>query len=341
MSSVNNLVIVGSGPAAWTAAIYASRALLSPIVLSGEQGGGQLMFTTEVENFPGFELGIKGPDLMSIIRKQAQRFGTRVIEKEATAVIKKQKTKNNDQSTFLVSYGGVAQIETQSVIIATGAKANTLRLPGEDRLMGRGVGTCAVCDAPFYKDKKLVFVIGGGDSAVEEAIELSKFAQKVIVLVRSDALRASAIMKKYIKDIQNVEIWYKSEAKEYKGDQQLESVSITRDGKQEDIPADGLFYAIGHTPATEFLRNSGVQIDDKGYIKTYIDYGFGSLLPSSLNPIPSVLFPTSTSLFGIFAAGDCVDPRYRQAIIAAGAGCMAALDAEKWLLTNSSSSSTF
>lgn len=358
----HNLIIVGSGPAAWTAAIYAGRALLSPIVLAGEQGGGQLMFTTEVENYPGFEHGILGPDLMAAMRKQAERFGAKIIEKDAISlsVIGSQfsvvcsgsvgfqsvgqKPENrkltNLEPTRLQSPSAIAdggqetengkQITGHAVILATGATANTLKLPGEDRLMGRGVGTCAVCDAPFYKGKDTVFVIGGGDSAVEEATALAKFAEKVILVVRSDSLRASEIMKNRIKSYANIQIWYKSQVKEFIGEKKLEKVRIERTGTVEDVAADGVFYAIGHTPSTGWLQGSGVEIDEKGYIKTHIDYGFGSLLTTN-NEQRITVFPTSTSVPGIFAAGDCVDPRYRQAITASGFGAMAALDAEKWL----------
>lgn len=344
----HNLIIVGSGPAAWTAAIYAGRALLSPIVLAGEQGGGQLMFTSEVENYPGFERGILGPDLMAAMRKQTERFGAKIIEKNAISlsVIGSQFSVVCSGSVGFQSVGSKPinrqltndkpktengkQITGHAVILATGATANTLKLPGEDRLMGRGVGTCAVCDAPFYKGKDTVFVIGGGDSAVEEATALAKFAEKVILVVRSDSLRASEIMKNRIKSYANIQIWYKSQVKEFIGEKKLEKVRIERTGTVEDVAADGVFYAIGHTPSTGWLQGSGVEIDEKGYIKTHIDYGFGSLLTTN-NEQRITVFPTSTSVPGIFAAGDCVDPRYKQAITAAGFGCMAALDAQKWL----------
>lgn len=328
--NIKDLVIIGSGPAGWTAATYASRALLSPVVLAGEQGGGQLMFTTDVENYPGFKLGIKGPDLMQTMRAQAERFGAKVIEKNATSI-------QQDGSHFNVFYdnAGSENLSTRAVIVATGAKANTLKLPGEDRLMGRGVGTCAVCDAPFYKGKGTVFVVGGGDSAMEESLSLAKFANQVILLVRSDTLKASIIMTNRVKNTKNIKIWYKSSAKSFIGDRNLEKVQIDREGKIEEISADGLFYAIGHTPETEFLKPLGIQTNEKGYIKTHINYGFGTLNQSTSptdGQSTTVFYPTSTSLPGIFAAGDCVDPRYRQAITAAGYGCMAALDAEKWLL---------
>lgn len=355
----HNLIIIGSGPAAWTAAIYASRALLSPIVLGGEQGGGQLMFTSDVENYPGFEHGIQGPDLMAAMRKQAERFGARVIERDAISlsVIGSQFSVVCSGSVGFQSVGSKPinrqltndkpktengkQITGRAVIIATGARANTLKLPGEDRLMGRGVGACAVCDAPFYKGKNVVFVIGGGDSAVEEATALAKFAKKVILLVRSDSLRASEIMKNRIKSYANIQIWYKSQVKEFIGEKKLEKVRIERTGTVEDIAADGLFYAIGHTPSTGWLNGSGVEIDEKGYILTLFSQTIGlqtsdirlseQFGPKSEVRSPRSEFPTMTSVPGIFAAGDCVDPCYRQAITAAGFGAMAALDAERWL----------
>ena len=212
------------------------------------------------------------------------------------------------------------QITAKSIILATGASAITLKLPGENRLMGRGVGTCAVCDAPFYKGKDTVFIIGGGDSAIEEAMEISKFVSNVIVLVRKDSMRASPIMQKRIKSAQNIKIWYKSQAIEFIGDKKLEKIKVNKDGVIAEFPADGLFYAIGHTPATKWLEGSGVKLDENGYIIT-----------NNQQLTTNNYYPTSTSLPGIFAAGDCVDFRYRQAIVAAGQGCMAALDAQKWL----------
>ena len=306
MSEIHPLIIIGSGPAAWTAAIYAARAQLSPVVLAGEQGGGQLMLTTRIENYPGFPEGILGPELMAGMRRQAEGQGAEVIDKNATNL----ETQNYN---FKLKTSDGAEIMARSIIIASGATANTLRIPGEDRLMGRGVGTCAVCDAPFYKGKDRVFVIGGGDSAMEEAGELAKFVKKVVILVRKDTMRASAIMVNRIKRLQNVEIWYKSEVKEFLGEKRLEKVRIAREGKEEVLTVGGAFYAIGHTPATGWLAGSGVEMDETGYIKTN----------NSL--------PTMTSLAGVFAGGDCVDPKYKQAITAAGFGAMAALDAQRWL----------
>lgn len=336
------------------------------------------MLTTKVENFPGFADGIMGPDLMAAMRQQAEKLGVEIIEKNATSLSK------NPKGELIVTVGGVVRAgsptsassesandavgrgeakrqnpensySVRAAIIATGASAITLNLPGEDRLMGRGVGTCAVCDAPFYKGKDTVFIIGGGDSAIEEASEISKFASEVIILVRKESLRATPILKKRIEATQNIEIWYKSQALELLGDKRLEKVKINKDGKTAEFPADGLFYAIGHTPATGWLQGSGVELDKKGYIKTdflkidnldvfdldtsksrEFDQGVNksSIQDQNFQRSPSSrfsVFPTMTSVSGIFAAGDCVDFRYRQAIMAAGFGAMAALDCQRWL----------
>lgn len=312
MDTKRKLVIIGSGPSAWTAAIYAARAELKPLVLAGEQPGGQLMLTTKVENYPGFADGVMGQDLMAAMRQQAEKLGVEIIDKNATGLKK-------GSEGFLIS---PISLISRSVILSTGAQAITLKLPGEDRLMGRGVGTCAVCDAPFYRGKDTVFIIGGGDSAIEEATEISKFASNVIVLVRKDSMRGSPIMQKRIESAQNIKIWYKSQAIELLGDKKLERVKVNKDGNIAEFPADGLFYAIGHKPATGWLKGSGVKLDANGYIVT------------GAQPITN-FYPTSTSVTGIFAAGDCVDFRYRQAIVAAGQGCMAALDAQWWLENSS------
>ena len=319
------LVIIGSGPAAWTAAIYAARAELKPLVLAGEQPGGQLMLTTKIENYPGFSDGVMGHDLMMAMRQQAEKLGVKIIDQNAIGLKK-------DPSGFSISLTSSDPspfITASAVVIATGAQALTLKLPGENRLMGRGVGTCAVCDAPFYRGKDPVFIIGGGDSAIEEALEISKFASKVIILVRKESMRATPIMQIRIKTSQNIKIWYKSQVIELVGDKKLERVKVNKDGVISEFPADGLFYAIGHSPATKWLEGSGVKLDQNGYIITCdqsCKAGSGSARQPTTNN-----YLTSTSLPGAFAAGDCVDFRYRQAIVAAGQGCMAALDAQKWL----------
>lgn len=334
---VNSVVIIGSGPAAWTAAIYAARALLHPLVIAGEAPGGQLMFTTEVENFPGFKQGILGPTLMEIMQKQAERFGTTLIQGDVVSL-------NSENGIFIIQKGSET-IAASTVIVASGASANTLKLPEENRLMGKGVGTCAVCDAPFYRGKDTVFVVGGGDSAMEEARALAKFARRVIIIVRSDKLKASQIMINHIKDIQNIEIWYKSLATDLIGDKKLERVRIERHGESSEYPADGLFYAIGHTPSTTFLKESGILLDEMGYIITPISSIFSPSVRARTwisqrfsSETTGGEYSTITSVSGIFAAGDCTDPTFRQAVTAAGMGCMAALDAQKWLERHSHSS---
>lgn len=348
MEKNRSLVIIGSGPAAFTAAIYAARAELKPLVLAGEQSGGQLMLTTKVENYPGFADGVMGQDLMAAMKQQAEKLGVEIINQNATGL----KQENGSFSIPLaLSPYPLSLITANAVILATGASAITLKLPGEDRLMGRGVGTCAVCDAPFYRGKDTVFIIGGGDSAIEAASEISKFASKVIILVRKESLRATPVLTKRIEAIQNIEIWYKSQAVELLGDKKLEKVKINKDGAIAEFSADGLFYAIGHKPATEWLRGSGVKVNEKGYIVTPLSSIISensensedrkirksdnqNVGNSGFPSIPSVLnlsYPTMTSLPGIFAAGDCVDFRYRQAIVAAGFGAMAALDCQRWL----------
>lgn len=319
MNNLRNLIIIGSGPAAWTAAIYAARAKLNPLVLAGEQSGGQLMNTALVENFPGFPEGVLGPELMSRMRKQAEKLGVEVLDKNVTAI--KQVNRNSltvnckqKNTEFELRIADNDLRITRTVIVATGAIANTLKLPGEKKLMGRGVGVCAVCDAPFYKDAERVFVIGGGDSAIEEAMALAKYAKEVIILVRKSKMRAAAMMQDHIKQSRNIKIWYKTEVREFIGEKNLQQVKIVKEGKESLCSANGVFYAIGHVPATQFLAGSSIKLDDKGYI----------LIKGGENH-------TTTNIPGVFATGDCVDSVYRQAIVAAGMGCMAALDAQKWL----------
>lgn len=302
--SINRVVVIGSGPAGYTAGIYLARAELAPLILAGEQWGGQLMLTTEVENYPGFSGGIMGPKLMEEMRAQAQRFGAEILDQEVTKV-------DLVRRPFRVN-----EVLAEAVIIATGAKARLLGVPGEDKFMGRGVSTCAVCDAPFYKGKAQVYVVGGGDAAMEEALALSKFAQKVGVIHRREGLKASKIMQRKVEEKGNVELLWNTEVVEIKGDQQARSVVVKNNqtGAVKELVLDGIFMAIGHTPATEIFKNQ-LELDHKGYILTGQDE----------------TYPTMTNIAGVFAAGDVVDWRYRQAVTAAGMGCMAALDAEKWL----------
>lgn len=298
------LIIIGSGPAGYTAGIYAGRAGLKPLLFAGEKSGGQLIYTNVVENWPGADEGITGSELMMKMREQAIKFGTKIIDKDVVKVDFTSKAKAIHLGGEDVSTSEV--FKAQAVIIATGAESSRLHLPGEDRLFGRGVATCAVCDAPFYKDK-IAAVLGGGDSACEESLALTKFAKKVYLIHRRDELRAAKVMAERVKNNLKIEILWKTEVKEILGEQKVEGIKLA-DGRE--IQTDGVFLALGHKPATEIFRGK-MEMDEAGYIKTFNN--------------------TMTSIPGIFAAGDCVDYRYRQAITAAGTGCQAAIDAERWL----------
>ncbi|MDP7086059.1 MAG: thioredoxin-disulfide reductase [Phycisphaerales bacterium] len=312
------VVIIGSGPAGWTAAIYAARADLDPVCLIGVPRtnpapvlpGGQLMLTTEVENYPGFPEGISGPDMMQAFQKQAERFDARVRGVDVVSCDFSSRPFN-----LTTSEGDVVQAE--SVIIATGATANWIGLENELRLAtsGGGVSACAVCDGalPMFRDKPLG-VVGGGDSAMEEASYLAKFASKVYVIHRRDALRASQAMQDRVLSNDKIEMVWNSTVVDVLGDKAIEAVELenTQTGKQSRLDLTGLFVAIGHTPATQFLDGSGITLDDAGYV---------------------VVKGAScrTNIEGVFAAGDVADATYRQAVTAAGMGCRAALDAERWL----------
>ena len=309
------IVIIGSGPAGWTAAVYAARANLNPVVYEGEPSnimvpGGQLMYTTEVENYPGFPSGIKGPDMMALFRKQAERFDTRINMEDITSV-------DFSSHPFHLKTSEDEEIETLAVIIATGARANWINLPNEQRLAhsGGGVSACAVCDGalPAYRDKVLA-VVGGGDSAIEEGLYLTKFASKVIIIHRRDKLRASPIMQERATTNPKIEFKWNSVVIDVLGDKLISGIRLqdTVTKEESDLNCGGLFIAIGHTPNTAFL-GSQVDLDEKGFIAT----------PKS--------WRTATSVEGVFAAGDVMDPYYKQAVSAAGTGCMAALDAERWL----------
>jgi len=307
------LVIVGSGPAGLTAAIYAARADLQPVVvegfMKGGQPGGQLMTTTEVENFPGFPEGVDGPDLISRMRKQAERFGAEFIMEDLDSVdfTNRPFTLSNSSRT----------ITTHAVIIATGASAQVLDLPSVKQFWGKGVSACATCDGalPIFRNQ-VIGVIGGGDSAIEEATFLTRFASKVLLIHRRDEFRASKAMQKRAFDNPKIEIVFDSVLEEVYGSQFMEGIKLknVKNSQISDYACKGLFMAIGHTPNTGFLKNA-LEVDAKGYIKV---------------KSPS----TVTSIDGVFAAGDVTDPHYRQAISAAGTGCAAALDAERWLLAN-------
>ncbi len=302
---MHNVAIIGSGPAGYTAGIYASRASLEPVLFEGLESGGQLMLTTDVENYPGFDSGVMGPDLMQIFKKQAERFGTQ-IKTETVNKIEK-----IDGGFKLES--GKGSYEFKSVIISSGASAIWLDVKGEKELQGHGVSSCATCDGFFFKEKKVI-VVGGGDSAMEEALFLTKFATKVYIVHRRDSFRASKIMQGRVLENEKIEVLWNKEVTEIHGKETVNSVSLkdTGDHSSLELAIDGVFVAIGHTPNVAFLDGL-VDLDEKGYIKT----GFTT--------------DTSTSVPGVFAAGDVADSVYRQAVTAAGTGCQAAIDAERWL----------
>lgn len=308
---MEKVVIIGSGPAGHTAAIYAGRAQLTPLMFEGEfaagvAAGGQLTTTTEVENFPGFPEGISGPELMVRMREQSEKSGTRIETRTVDRV-------DLSQNPFKV-YLGEECIEAQTIIIATGATAKRMQVPGEDKLWQRGISACAVCDGglPIFRQKHVV-VVGGGDSAAEEATYLTKFASKVTMLVRKDHLRASKAMQQRVLNNEKITVMWNTVLVEALGNQVLTHLKVQHVLTKEEITleASGLFYAIGHVPNTAFLENQ-IDLDEVGYIRT---------VPGS----------TKTSVEGVFACGDVQDKHYRQAISAAGSGCMAALDAEKYL----------
>ena len=300
------LVIIGTGPAGLTAAIYASRADLNPLVIEGFQPGGQLTTTTEVDNFPGFPKGLQGPQLMTNMRQQAERFGTDFVATQVTDI-------NLSKRPFILKCEDGQEIEAQSVIISTGASAKYLGLPEEAGLIGRGVSACATCDGFFYKDK-IIYMVGGGDTAAEEALFLTKFAKKVYLVHRRDELRASKAMQKRVFENNTIEMVWNSEVVEILSDMQgVNGVKIKNrvSGEVTEHATDGLFIAIGHNPNTAFL-NGQLELDAEGFIVT------------------KGKFP-DCSVEGVFACGDVQDPYYRQAISAAGSGCQAAIRAERFL----------
>ncbi len=299
------LVIIGSGPAGLTAALYAARADLNPIVFEGVMAGGQLMITTDVENYPGFPDGILGPELMDQFRKQTAKFGTRLHQVDVTEV-------DFSVRPFRINVGA-DEYTADAVIIATGASATWLGIPGEEKLTGKGVSACATCDGFFFRDQDLI-VVGGGDTAMEEALFLTKFASKVIVVHRRDELRASKIMAARAEAHPKIEMRWNSIVTEIHGDDLVSGATLedTVTGETSEIPIDGVFIAIGHKPTTDLFVDE-LDLDENGYL--VIADGVG----------------TRTSVEGVFAAGDVVDHVYRQAVTAAGTGCMAAIDAERWL----------
>ncbi|HHC07362.1 MAG TPA: thioredoxin-disulfide reductase [Actinobacteria bacterium] len=303
MTTVERVLIIGSGPAGLTAAIYTARADLEPLLVEGMERGGQLMLTTDVENYPGFPDGIMGPELMDNMRKQAERFGTRIRSSDVTRV-------DFAEYPFRI-WVGDDLYHAESVIVSTGASARWLGVPGEERLRGRGVSACATCDGFFFRDKELV-VVGGGDSAMEEALFLTKFASRVTVVHRRDTFRASKIMAHRVLEHPKIDVIWNTVVEEVLGDDGVTGVRLRNvvDGEERVFPTDGLFVAIGHTPNTKIFEGQ-LDLDEAGYI--VVSEG------------------TRTSVDGVFAAGDVVDHVYRQAVTAAGMGCQAAIDAERWL----------
>ena len=303
-NGVRDLIIIGGGPAGYTAALYAARANLEPVVIEGFQWGGQLMITSDVENYPGYAEGVLGPEMMKDFRRQAERFGAEYVSDDVTRV-------DFSEQPFRI-WVGEEEYRSEAVIIATGADARKLGLASEQRLQARGVSYCAVCDAAFFREKEIV-VVGGGDSAMEEAIFLTKFADKVTLVHRREEFRASQIMEDRARANDKIEFVTNAVVDEVVGENSVTGVTIRDVNTDEttELPADGLFVAIGHDPNTKLFVGQ-LELDDAGYIVTK---------PGS----------TETSVEGVFAGGDVVDHTYRQAVTAAGMGCMTALDAERWL----------
>jgi len=302
--TIRDIIIIGSGPAGLTAAIYASRAELKPLMFEGYKAGGQLMLTSEVENYPGFEKGIMGPKLIEEMRKQALRFGTEIVTKDVTKV-------DFSKAPYTVEVGK-DKYQAKTVIISTGANAKWLGLESEQKFMGRGVTSCATCDGAFYKGKEVV-VIGGGDSAMEEALFLTKFASKVTIIHRRDEFRASKIMIKRAQDHEKIEIKTPYSVTEVFGEKLVQGVKVKHSDSEdiEEIPCNGMFVAIGHKPNTELFKDQ-LEVDEAGYLITK-----GK--------------STETNIKGVFACGDVQDHTYKQAITAAGSGCKSAIEAERYL----------
>ncbi len=332
MSEKQRLIIIGSGPAGYTAALYAARAQLKPIVFAGEKAGGQLMWTSEIENFPGFPDGVLGASLMDQMRQQAEKFGADIRYEN---VLRVDFQDVNAKKVYVLENEKEVEYQAESIILATGAESIMLNIPGEQELFGKGVATCAVCDAAFYRDK-VAAVVGGGDSAMEDTLALTKFAKEVYVIHRRDSFRASKIMQQRVLENPKVKVLFNSSVKEVKGTEKVQSVLIEKEGKAEELALDGIFLAIGHHPITEFLKGQ-VKIDDHGYIVTR-QSATQQGVEQAQNAVKDglVLYPTMTSVEGVFAAGDVVDVRYKQAITASGQGCSAAIDVERWLEHQSS-----
>lgn len=306
--TIHNVIIIGSGPAGLTAAIYAGRANLNPVVVDGIQPGGQLMITSDVENYPGFPDGIEGPELMELFRKQAARFGTTYVEDEVISI-------DTTSRPFKVNLGSNDPLYGHSVIVASGASAKWLGLENEEKMQGRGVSACATCDGFFFRGK-VVGVVGGGDTALEEASYLTRHASKVYLIHRRDAFRGSKIMQDRVLENPKVEVIYNTVVEDVLSDANQTAVNGLRlknvaSGEVSDLPVEGFFVAIGHEPNTKIIRDI-LKTDEAGYVLHHPDSSW-------------------TDIDGLFVAGDVHDNHYRQAITAAGAGCMAAIDAERWL----------
>lgn len=301
-----HVLIIGSGPAGYTAAVYAARAELKPLMYAGYQPGGQLMITNDVENYPGYPEGVMGPKMMEDFRKQAERFGTEIRYSTVTDV-------DFSKRPFIVKADDGRTIEADSVIVSTGASAKWLGLESEQRLNGYGVSACAVCDGYFYKGQD-VAIVGGGDTAAEEALYLSKLCNKVYMLVRKDRLRASVVMQRRVEAAENIELMYNHETVEVLGEKEVEGVRVKNNqtDEEKDLKVTGFFVAIGHKPNTDIFKGQ-LDMDEIGYLETKPD-------------------STATNIEGVFAAGDAQDKTYRQAVTAAGSGCMAALEAERYLV---------
>lgn len=350
MSKKVQVAIIGSGPAGYTAAIYTSRAQLETTVFAGYQSGGQLMFTTDVENFPGFPDGIMGPKMMMQFRTQAERFGTTVVDMHVTAVdlsarpfkiwttlpegtdpLRLNELTSQEQQALTATIRATEpEYVADAVIISTGASPIKPGIKGEAELSAKGVSYCAVCDAAFFRDKE-TYVLGGGDSAMEDALALAKFAKHVTVIHRRDAFKASKIMQERVLNNPTISVLWNTILEEIMGDQKVTQIRVKENGVEKVLPADGVFIAIGHRPQTTLFIDQ-VTLDAHGYVVTRqsaTDLGVAQASAALENGL--VLYPSMTSVEGVFAAGDNVDVRYKQAITAAGQGCAAALDAERWL----------
>jgi thioredoxin reductase (NADPH) len=327
-STHHKVIIIGSGPSGLAAAVYLSRAHLIPLMFAGEKSGGQLMLTTDVENYPGFPQGIMGPELMVKMREQAERFGTTAQDVNVTKVDFSARPFKIWAAT---GKAGTDELYTSdAVLISTGAETVWLNVPGEQEFLGRGVSSCAVCDAAFYKEKDTI-VVGGGDAAMEDALALTKFAKSVTIIHRRESFRASKIMAQRVLEHPKVKVIWNAELKRIEGDKVVERAVIVRDGKEEVINTQGVFVAIGHHPSTTLFQGQ-LTVDKRGFLITRLGLGKESVaLAQKALVEEKVAFPTMTSVEGVFAAGDVVDFRYKQAATASGMGVMAALDIEWWL----------